>query len=58
MTTADWERVMEHEAEQSRATPLLVCLDCGHQVCPYCRDWCDMVLNDGELCCEGECRYE
>ena len=21
-----------------------VCLKCGHQVCPCCGDWCDVIL--------------
>jgi len=57
MTTLDWERVMRHESERAKPPDLPTCLDCGHVACRLCRDWCDVVLDDGELCCEGECRY-
>ena len=39
-----------------------VCIVCGHEACPYCKDWCDVVLYDEEgepsLCCGGECTYK
>lgn len=34
------------------------CARCGHVVCPFCGDWCDVLGRgeaEGELCCEGEC---
>lgn len=41
-----------------------VCLDCGHQGCPFCNGWCDVLTASGgdddadmDLCCDGECRY-
>lgn len=48
------------------------CLVCGHEKCPYCGDWCDVVLyckvegcdheNDacveGDLCCDSRCVYD
>ena len=33
------------------------CIKCGHKKCHYCSDWCD-VINDGKLCCDGECTYK
>jgi len=32
-----------------------VCEKCGHQPCPFCGDWCDVVV-DGKLCCNGKCK--
>ena len=34
------------------------CLRCGHEPCPFCKDWCDVVSNDGDLCCDGQCVYD
>lgn len=47
------------------------CKNCGHEICPHCGDWCDVVLyskndignhedvenNDDypALCCGGKC---
>lgn len=33
------------------------CTKCGHAKCPCCPDWCDTLIEDGELCCDGECTY-
>jgi len=39
---------------------LRTCLRCGHVECPHCHasgyGWCDRV-DDGDLCCDGECRF-
>ncbi len=36
------------------------CKRCGHEPCKYCENWCDVVKDyeTGELCCDGECKYE
>ena len=33
------------------------CFRCKHSQCPGCDDWCDVLLADGEFCCDGECIY-
>jgi len=52
---------------------LKICKRCGHKACPYCLDWCDIILyskndagfhsdlNDDDYpypCCDGQCIYE
>lgn len=38
------------------------CLICGHERCPGCEDWCDIILadedHDFDPCCMGSCIYE
>jgi hypothetical protein len=47
------ERISASDPCQSK-----ICLDCGHRACPFCETWCDRIMgDDGDLCCEGECRY-
>lgn len=36
---------------------LPTCKKCGHKACPYCKDWCDSLLPNDDLCCDGECTY-
>lgn len=46
------------------------CLVCGHSACPFCGNWCDVMLEDdrdengklrhpfdSDLCCGGTCTY-
>ncbi|MDD2678966.1 MAG: winged helix-turn-helix domain-containing protein [Candidatus Nanoarchaeia archaeon] len=35
-----------------------ICIKCGHKACMICKTWCDAILEDGTLCCNGECTYE
>ena len=60
------------ESEWNRITPK--CKKCGHEICPHCGDWCDVILyskndignhedvedNDDypALCCGGKCEIE
>lgn len=60
------------ENEWKRVKPK--CKKCGHEICPHCGDWCDVVLyskndignhedvedNDDypALCCGGKCEIE
>jgi len=44
---------------------LRVCAKCKHEECTFCRyqgnpgfGWCDVVDEDGGICCDGECTYE
>jgi len=36
-----------------------ICKKCGHEICEECRKngviWCDTVLPNGDLCCDGGC---
>lgn len=34
------------------------CRVCGHVPCPCCVEWCDVLLEDLDLCCDGQCQYE
>lgn len=34
-----------------------VCLKCGHLECPCCGNWCDEIVGEDELCCDGKCSY-
>ena len=34
-----------------------VCIKCGHKKCHYCSDWCDTLLKNDKLCCDGVCTY-
>ncbi len=35
-----------------------ICKICNHSKCPHCSDWCDVVDEKGNLCCDGCCTYE
>lgn len=54
----DAQGIAEHDCP-------LVCKNCGHQPCPFCLSWCDVLSYEGESgemwmeeCCDGECEYE
>lgn len=38
-----------------------VCRKCGHQPCPFCQNWCDVVNPDDDAdqfqCCDGVCDF-
>lgn len=36
----------------------LVCKNCGHQPCSACLSWCDVIDDEYEACCDGQCEYE
>lgn len=60
--------------EEIDFSKLKICKICGHQACPYCLDWCDVVLFSKEdegfhppdleeddypyPCCDGKCTYD
>lgn len=33
------------------------CKVCKHWSCPCCVNWCDVITDDGDLCCSGTCTY-
>jgi len=37
---------------------LRTCIKCNHRACPFCINWCDVVLEDFSLCCDGACTYK
>lgn len=38
-----------------------VCAKCGHEPCPCCQDWCDVMVadadGDAQMCCGGKCEF-
>lgn len=35
-----------------------ICRKCGHEACPICPSWCDVILEDGTPCCDSECEFD